>query len=92
MKTSSYLIIKESGSSLFVDKAILDLATGGEIDPILWCQNGLFCLIPKEVVQNAIDLSKSFQHPNRRIPPKLCFVWGQGIPISNLAGRVLIGE
>lgn len=79
-------IYKESGDRIPVDEA-----TGGEIDPILWCRNGMFCVIPTAIIQNAVEFSKSF-HAEKRTPPELYFYWSQGIPISNLAGRALINE
>jgi len=50
-------------------------------------------LIPKEVVQNAIDFSKMLQQDLGKCkPPKLSFTWEQGIPVDNKIGRILMGE
>lgn len=73
------------------DRIPVDEATGGETDPILWCRDGEFCIIPEGVIDNAIEFRKSF-HAKKRLPPELYFYWSQGIPISNLAGRALVGE
>ena len=93
MKTGSYIIIKDSYHLLCVDKTVFGMATADIAEPILWCCDGLFCLIPKEVVQNIIDSNRMSQQIDLKCtPPKLYFHWSQGIPISNLAGRALMGE
>lgn len=79
-------IYKEPGDRIPVDEA-----TGEETDPILWCRQGLFCLIPTEVIKNAIEFRKSF-HAEKRTPPELYFYWSQGITVSNAVGRALFGE
>ena len=73
---------------------IFDLMkTEEEALPLLWCRDGEFRLIPKEVIMNAVDLSKMFKQTEmQRVPPMLFLEWSQGIPISNLAGRALVGE
>lgn len=61
--------------------------------PIVWNRNGEFCVIPKGVVQNAIDLHKVYtQQEFKVMTPIITIMWSQGIPISNLAGRALVGE
>jgi len=64
----------------------------GLVSPILWCRDGEFRLIQKEVVLNLIDLAESYIQFNKNTNPQLQIMWSQGIPISNLAGRALIGE
>ena len=93
MKIGNYLIIKEPSDTFCADGIVLDLATDKKTVPILWCRDGMFCLIPKEIIQNAIDVSGSLRDINlKRTPPKLYFFWNQGIPVSNQAGRALLGE
>ena len=61
--------------------------------PIIWNRNGEFCVIPKAVVQNAIDVNKMYgQSTNKVTVPIINLWWCSGIRISNLAGRALIGE
>lgn len=85
--------IKESGDKIFLAEILINAINTGEISPLLWCRDGEFCLIPKEVIQNAVDLYEmSRQEDSRRLQPPVVIVWSQGIPISNLAGRALIGE
>lgn len=78
----------------FSGHSIFDLMkTEEEALPLLWCRDGEFRLIPKEIIMNAIDLSHMLkQIEMQRIPPMLFLGWSQGIPISNLAGRALVGE
>jgi len=85
--------IKESGDKIFLAEILIDAIMTGEISPLLWCRDGEFCLIPKEVIQNAVDLHEmSRQEDSRRLQPPVVIVWSQGIEISNLAGRALINE
>lgn len=76
------------------DRIPIDKATGGETDPILWCRDGEYCVIPTEVVQNALDLHEQYEQllPFKITPPELYFYWSQGIQISNQAGRALVGK
>ena len=61
--------------------------------PILWCREGEYRVVPKEVVQNAIDVINMFAvSGDKCTQPVPVIMWPQGIPISNLAGRALIGE
>jgi len=90
MKTGNYLIIKESNNRYRFSHHLEE----GEIAlPILWCRYGLFCVIPKEVILNLATNNKMYrQSDGKRIPPESYVTWDQGIPISNLAGRALLGE
>ena len=86
-------IYKDPHDTMVIDKSILEKITGLGTIPMLWCRDGLFCVIPKEVIGNAINNCKSFlQTDLKRTPPVITIHWSQGIPISNLAGRALIGE
>jgi len=61
--------------------------------PILWNRDGEFRVVPKAVVQNAIDNLEMYEKlSNKTISPMVVIMWSQGIEISNLAGRALIGE
>ena len=81
-------IYKESSDTIPVDKA-----TGGKTDPILWCRNGEYRIISVEIVKNAINVMSMYMTSGgKRTQPIPVIIWSQGIPISNLAGRTLIGE
>ena len=61
--------------------------------PILWNRDGEFCVVPKAVVQNIIDNLEMYKKlSDKTISPMITIMWSQGIPISNLAGRALVGE
>ena len=63
------------------------------VSPILWNRSGEFRVIPIPVVQNIVDLLVMYRATKgNRIYPKTIIMWSQGIPISNLAGRALVGE
>ncbi len=86
-------VFKDPHDEIIIDKAILEKITGLGTIPMLWCRGGLFCVIPKEVIGNAIDLAESYRQTDLKCAaPIIVIQWSQGIPISNLAGRALIGE
>jgi len=61
--------------------------------PMLWCREGEFRLIPKEVMLNLYALAEAYNEiQGKTINPRPQIAWSQGIPISNLAGRALMGE
>ncbi len=63
------------------------------VSPMLWNRNGEFRVIPTPVLQNIVDLLIAYRATKCNVVyPKLVIMWSQGIPISNLAGRALVGE
>jgi len=62
--------------------------------PIVWCRGGEYMLIPKEIVQNAIDSVVIYNKManKQKVWPVVCIYWDQGIPITNQAGRILTGK
>lgn len=91
MKTKHFGIIHESLPWLTFD--IHDINESGLISPILWCNQGEFCIIPNAVIENLIDSAEMYAKIcGKRINPKLTVAWSQGIPINNQAGRALMGE
>jgi len=90
MNTGNYLILKESNNRY---RFSYHLGEGETVLPVLWCRHGLFCVIPKEVILNLATNNKMYrQSDGKRTPPESYIIWSQGIPISNLAGRALLGE
>ena len=80
-------IVKESDDTIPIYKII------DEINPILWCRNGEYRIVPREVIENVIDvLSMYMASDGKYTQPVLMIRWNQGIPISNQAGRILMGE
>ena len=63
------------------------------VDPILWCRDGLYRIVPREIIRNAVDTISMYTiSGGKRTPPTPVILWSQGIPISNQAGRALVGE
>ena len=61
--------------------------------PVIWNRDGEYRIIPREVVENAVDLYDMNRQQNIKILlPAAIFTWSQGISISNLAGRALVGD
>lgn len=61
--------------------------------PILWCREGKYRVVPKEVVQNTINIMNMYAvSGEKRTQPTPIIMWSQGIEINNLAGRTLLGE
>jgi len=86
-------VYKDLHDTMVIDKSILEKITGLGTTSMLWCRDGLFCIIPKEVIQNAIDLAESYRQTDLKCAAPIIIIrWSQGIPISNLAGRALVGE
>lgn len=91
MNTKHFAITHSNTPWLTFD--VGDIDEKGLISPILWCNQGEFCIIPDAVVKNLIDSAEMYAKlSGKRISPKLTVAWSQGIPISNQAGRALIGE
>ena len=62
--------------------------------PIIWNRDGEFCVVPIAVVKNMLDSIAMYNKcsSNKTTNPVIVIMWSQGIPISNLAGRALVGE
>ena len=89
MRTQSEFYILCEPSNIFGMNAFSEKAL-----PVVWNQDGEYRVIPKNVIQNAIDNVIMHERANfgKTKIPKTVILWDQGIPISNLAGRALIGE
>ena len=90
----SFSLINESSDTILFD--VHDLIEPGKywFGPALWCRQGSYCIIPTGVMMNLLDNAEIYAQMDsgKTINPKLKLVWSQGIPISNLAGRAMIGE
>lgn len=61
--------------------------------PVVWNRDGKFCIVPMAVVQNACDSKRIYEKLDGKTTNPIVYIyWSQGIPISNQAGRALIGE
>ena len=90
---AKYLIIKNPENILPADEIIAEI--NNQAVPILWVgSEGRFRLIPKEIVQNLLDLHEALQQAkdSEYKSPPLQIVWSQGIEINNEIGRILLDE
>lgn len=87
-------LINESSDTLIFDAHEISIPGEFFFGPTLWCRQGSFCIIPEAVLMNLLDNAEDYaaMDSDKTINPKLQIMWSQGIPISNLAGRALIGE
>ena len=62
--------------------------------PILWNRGGEYKLVPKEVVQNAINSYNIYAKMTDKttINPVVCIYWDQALPVENRIGRILTEE
>ncbi len=92
MITKYLAVAKESTDRITFD--VHEVNEEGLMSPILWCRQGEFRLIPKAVIENIIASAEIYAKldSGKTTNPQLQIMWSQGIPISNLAGRALLGE
>lgn len=101
-KEAGGVMIKIIEQSLIVvielsDKIIMDDYLEGLLNNrahrILWFRKGLFCMIPKEIIQNALDLIDAYVKSSRKTKsPIITITWDQGIPVDPKVGYALMGE
>ena len=93
MNIKSFTLIKYADSGRYIFN-IDYVNKHGLVSPILWCRDGEFRLIPKPVILNLIADADMYAKMDcvKTTHPKLIIFWSQGIPISNQAGRALLGE
>lgn len=76
-----------------VDKLGLNRKMCPKPEPILWYRNGLFCIIPIQIVQNALDNLDMYQKlSGKSINPSVYVTWDQGISVDPKVGYALLGE
>lgn len=92
IKEQRLLIITELSEKIIIDDYIEGLFAARRYK-VLWFREGLFCIIPKEIIQNALDLIDIYVRSGRKsTPPKIFFTWDQGIPVDPKVGYALMGE
>jgi len=75
------------------DKIRIDTRSRPKSEPILWFRAGLFCIIPIEIIQNAIDNLNMYQRlSGKTLHPIIEIFWDQGIPVDPKVGYALMGE
>ena len=88
MNTKSFYIVIDSNDSILIENDL------DPILPILWNQNGEYRILTKQKIQNVINVNTDYSnmYSDKTANPIVGLWWCNGIPISNLAGRALVGE
>lgn len=90
IKEQPIIIVTELSDRIIMDDYLEGLLAD-KADQILWFREGLFCVIPQEIIQNALDLIEIYVKSGRKtIPPKISFTWDQGIPVNPRVGYALM--
>lgn len=86
----SFILVQENACQ-FVMGTGLEMSLREEMRPILWHRTGMFCVVPVEVLKNALDSISMYR--KLRVPqPRIAVDWKQcwpitdGRPITVLAG------
>lgn len=92
IKERSLIIVTELSEKIIMDDYLEGLLNNNS-QAILWFREGLFCIIPQEIIQNALDLIDIYVRSGRKTtPPEIFFTWDQGIPVDPKVGYALFGE
>lgn len=87
------IIIKESSEKITIDDHLEALLCFNKLYVFLWFREGLFCIIPEEIISNALDILNLWTKGDlKTMPPEIFFTWDQGIPVDPKVGYVLLGE
>jgi len=88
-----FCIVHNSKNKIIINRDVID-GYLSEALPIVWNMDGKYYIIPQAVVQNAIDNVAIWEkfYSDKATRPNVVILWNQGIPISNQAGRALIGN
>ena len=88
MLDGKFYIVNGQGRSFAVN-----LFVDSEPLPVLWNRQGDFCIVPKAVIQNALNSLAIYENlSSKTTKPQVLIYWEQGTPIDNKAGRALLGE
>lgn len=89
----SVIIIKESSEKITVDNSFEATLRFYKLYTFLWFKDGIFCILPDEIIQNAIEVLDSWAKGDlKTMPPQLYITWDQGIPVDPKVGYALLGE
>lgn len=84
----SIILIHEHGDTIIVDDYLEELLRE-KMRPILWHRNGLYCVIPVEVLMNALNYITMY---SKLVDKKIYIHWSQGQTIHHDAGCALSGS
>lgn len=87
------IIVKGLSEKIIVDDQLEALLCFNKLYVFLWFREGLFCIIPEEIINNALNLIDIYVKSGRKTtPPEIFFIWDQGIPVDPKVGYALLGE
>ena len=93
IEKQSTIIIKESSEKIIVNDHLEATLRFYKFYTFLWFRDGLFCVLPYEIIQNAIEILDTWAKSDlKTMPPQLYFTWDQGIPVDPKVGYALLGE
>lgn len=81
------LVLKRKGSTLLIHGPDLQSLVDNP-RPVLWCNDGLYGMIPKERIQNAVSTLKDVGHLARKLS-SFGFTWGDVVEIPQETGRAM---
>lgn len=89
----SVIIIKESSERIIVTDHLEATLQFFKLYTFLWFREGLFCIIPDEIIRNAVDILNAWAKSDlKTMPPDIFFTWDQGIPVDPRVGYALLGK
>jgi len=60
-------------------------------EPILWYRQGIFCIIPIEIIKNAYEQFDMYRkYSEKFFQPNVYITWNQGIPVDPKVGHALM--
>lgn len=86
----SFILIDESSDRITLNNQ-LEKMLREKMQPILWLRDGLFCVIPMQIIQNLLNQIDDYIKGGRIGKLKLYINWSQGKFISHDITHFLIG-
>ena len=86
----SFIMVTESSGTIIVDDYLEGLLRK-EVRPILWCRDGLFCVVPAEILMNVLETIDVFIKAGNSKSYIARLTWGQGYLLPYDVGHILIG-
>ena len=74
-------------------KSGINVITLSRQEPVLWYCQGMFCVIPIQIIKNTYEQAAMYKKLALKILcPKLTITWDQGISVDPKVGYALMGE
>jgi len=92
MKTSekNFIMVTESSDTIIVDDYLEELLRK-EMRPILWFRDGLFCVVPVEILMNIIEAIDHYVAHLSMMRLTQVVHWSQGHVVYHNTGHALSG-